>query len=547
MIAPLLSLLLLAATDATQTVRFESYATVHSIGVEWHITGDANHNAACRVRYRAQGEDAWRDAMPLLRIDYAWWYHKDKADAPTNMLAGSLFFLEPGTTYELQLTRTDPDGGDATKTLTVATRPIPALPTRGRTREIGPDGLKAAQKAAQPGDVFLLRSGQYGVLSLNRAGAPGKYIAWKAAPGAEVRVEGVNVNASHVWIEGMQMTHREYAPGVRGQANTTDVVIQRNTFNGFHYTIVPHGSSRAWHITDNVIVGDNDPGLTGRQSMSGEGIELNFSRDHVVAYNRISRVADGISYPHTNCDIYGNDIFDVSDDGIEPDYGWSNIRIWGNRIYNYQHAALSFQPMKSGPWYFIRNQIIGTGEIFKLRVQDRFVLINNTFVRWNGIDPQMRMHHLLTAMTRNNLFISLGDEKPVWGAVDCNAPQYCLPNIYTTNWKTDVDHDGFDWGNAKRAFRWANSEQYADLATFSSAVGIEQNGVRVHRDRIFEQLEMPAAPGPTRPQVLTLKRGCSAVDAGVALPNILEQFIGKAPDLGAHELGAAPAQYGPRP
>ncbi len=61
------------------------------------------------------------------------------------------------------------------------------------------------------------------------------------------------------------------------------------------------------------VAGDNDP-VTG--GISGEGIELNHSSGHVVAYNSITRTADGVSYPDRNCDIYGNDIFDVSDDGL---------------------------------------------------------------------------------------------------------------------------------------------------------------------------------------------------------------------------------------
>jgi hypothetical protein len=37
------------------------------------------------------------------------------------------------------------------------------------------------------------------------------------------------------------------------------------------------------------------------------------------------------------------------------------------------------------------------------------------------------------------------------------------------------------------------------------------------------------------------------VDAGVAIPNITDGFSGKAPDLGAYEVGAPAPQYGPRP
>ena len=39
----------------------------------------------------------------------------------------------------------------------------------------------------------------------------------------------------------------------------------------------------------------------------------------------------------------------------------------------------------------------------------------------------------------------------------------------------------------------------------------------------------------------------AAVDAGVVIPNITDGFTGKAPDLGAYELGALLPQYGPRP
>ena len=43
-----------------------------------------------------------------------------------------------------------------------------------------------------------------------------------------------------------------------------------------------------------------------------------------------------------------------------------------------------------------------------------------------------------------------------------------------------------------------------------------------------------------------LKPQSAAVDAGVALPNITDGFAGKAPDLGAVELGQPMPHYGPR-
>src|SRR4029079_5998208 len=44
-----------------------------------------------------------------------------------------------------------------------------------------------------------------------------------------------------------------------------------------------------------------------------------------------------------------------------------------------------------------------------------------------------------------------------------------------------------------------------------------------------------------------LKPGAAAVDRGVALANVTDGFAGRAPDLGAIELGQAPPHYGPRP
>ena len=43
-----------------------------------------------------------------------------------------------------------------------------------------------------------------------------------------------------------------------------------------------------------------------------------------------------------------------------------------------------------------------------------------------------------------------------------------------------------------------------------------------------------------------LKPGSAAIDAGMELPSITDGFTGKAPDLGAYELGRPLPHYGPR-
>ena len=62
------------------------------------------------------------------------------------------------------------------------------------------------------------------------------------------------------------------------------------------------------------------------------------------------------------------------------------------------------------------------------------------------------------------------------------------------------------------------------------------------------QVEFPDPAVPERPVPdLRIRAGSAAVDAGVALLNINDQYRGKAPDLGAYEEGQALPIYGPRP
>jgi hypothetical protein len=53
-------------------------------------------------------------------------------------------------------------------------------------------------------------------------------------------------------------------------------------------------------------------------------------------------------------------------------------------------------------------------------------------------------------------------------------------------------------------------------------------------------------PARVEPQHLPLKASGKAVDAGVVVPNVSDDFEGKAPDLGAYEFGRELPHYGPR-
>ena len=609
---------------ATTPGALRQYATIHSIGIEWDIAGDSNHNATCKVQYRAKGAADWKDALPLFRVDYAWYYSTAKAKEPKNMFAGSLMFLRPATEYDIRLELADPDGGNAAKEIAVATRPVPAMPKGGRTLYVvpgegggagpegkppsaasfgaGPEGkppssasfgagteadpfkgVAAADAAAQPGDILRLRPGAYGDVQLNKPGAEGgRYVVWTVAGGGEAVFKSVKLNGSFIWLDGLTLKRAERKNGVTtaGQA-VIGAVVTRCNIDGYHYCIILNRQCRDWHIADNVIKGSKtwpytpnpklDPKDDENHPLSGEGVELAESiGGHVVCYNRISHTADGVSYPGHDTDIYGNDIFNVTDDSLEPDRGWANVRMWGNRLHDFGNAALSFQPMNCGPWYFVRNQIIGTmhrdtelrsPDIFKFRVQDRFALVNNTLVFGKYAD--VYCDSLFNSLCRNNLFISSTGFKPIWVAMryrekdgSLNSPTVVMP-IHRPGWKTDMDYNGYDWGPDTKDWKtpvfrydgWTPDIQknyFVDLKSFSESVGVEKHGLRVNKADVFDQWPVPTDVGDVGPVLLLLKKDGPAIDAGSSLPNIAERFGGKAPDLGAFEFGGPLPHYGPR-
>jgi hypothetical protein len=95
--------------------------TVHALGVQVLIAGDANRNAAIGVRYREYGAVQWRQGPPLMRV-----FPENLSVAVPEQFAGSIFDLVPATTYEIELSALDSDGPVAERlVLTATTRAIP--------------------------------------------------------------------------------------------------------------------------------------------------------------------------------------------------------------------------------------------------------------------------------------------------------------------------------------------------------------------------------------------------------------------------------------
>jgi hypothetical protein len=91
--------------------------------------------------------------------------------------------------------------------------------------------------------------------------------------------------------------------------------------------------------------------------------------------------------------------------------------------------------------------------------------------------------------------------------------------------------------------------RFKTLKEYSEATGQDRHSVMVDYD-VFQKV---SPPGPD-PRTLykpadfdfQLRPGSAAVDAGVRLTGVNDDFTGRAPDLGALELGRPVPHYGPR-
>jgi hypothetical protein len=319
------------------------------------------------------------------------------------------------------------------------------------------------------------------------------------------------------------------------QATISNVVLSRNRFEGYKHSIRAGPRTSGWYIADNTIRGDKQLGATGTLRLDGEGVELGHGSNHEVAFNSITLVADGVSFPEENCDIYGNDIYNTTDDGIELDGGQANTRVWQNRIHNASNNGIAFQPQSGAPWYIIRNQVINSQEsIFKFREGDRLVAAHNTFVNWGAVIDHWA-YQMLNGITRNNLWIS-ANNGPIW-----------LRGDGPMSWQTNLDYDGFDWGTNGQPFD-VNGTKYSSVVALAAGTGQETHGIRINARTCLETFNVPGPPPLTTvpPQLLTLQATCNAVDAGVVIPNLTGSYTGAAPDLGAYERGGVAPQYGVR-
>ena len=332
--------------------------TLQCAGFEWYIEGDDNRSAEVAVSFREQGTTAWREGLPLLRLQHERIVHDPAGidfTAP-NMFAGSIFGLEPGETYECRFVMTDQDGVTGTKerTALVTTRVEPRASSTGRVRHVYPPGWEGEKVEPsytgimhafygpgrglwqpadiEPGDIILVHGGTYlsdrrryyepmwmhfhGCYHLTKSGTPDQPIVIRAAGDGEVVLDGGGVYrlfdvmfADYIHFEGLTIRNCEIGilAGLRYTEGCDGLVVRNCRFEDVGCAInAQFPGSRNFYIADNVMLGREKPdvlrgwtGLWRRHTVGLSDLQSFIAVDingqgHVVCHNYIAYFHDGI-------------------------------------------------------------------------------------------------------------------------------------------------------------------------------------------------------------------------------------------------------------
>jgi hypothetical protein len=583
--------------------------TLHCLGAYWMIKGDDNKNAKIEMEYRKAGDPDWRRSMPMFRVekgapmgemmdegDAKAFGRKSLLEIPKDawLFAGSIVNLVPETEYELKLSLSDPDGGKEERVLKCKTIGEPKAPENMRKIYVKADKLKkkghaqdgsdenrapgngsesepfkdiaSAIKVAEPGDLVLIHGGIYPeTLKITTSGEPGKPIIFRGIGDGAVVIDaqgkddipgarGIEAIGVHdVWFEKLSICYARY--GFVGHESAR-IVIRRCHFyqidEGIAVTGNKTGNVEGFFISDNVLEGCHytwvDPeGPDGRRSFEHlhqwqsecRGIEIT-GRGHEICYNRLHRFKDTLdSFPSQRCeaiDFHNNDCSEAIDDGIEMDFSERNTRCFENRFTDV-FSGISVQPVFGGPVYVFRNVVYGVWDhAFKLHNHPSgAIFFHNTIVRKgipNVVETPASPHN---CVFRNNLHVGIRGKYAAHfdpTMIDC-----------------DFDYDGFAGGPWQILLKW-NGVFYNTLDDVKAKAPVYKHAVLVDLANVFESgLKVPDGNVvfDSSKVDLRLKAGTEAIDAGEVLPGFNDGFKGKAPDLGAYELGDELPQYGPRP
>ena len=358
--------------------------TVRSIGLEWEIGGDLNRNASVEVYYRQAGSTDWREGLPLFRLHNETVPAEnatdpDNANRPPeesafyyvtpNMFTGSIFDLQPDTSYEVRMRMLDPDGvrGQAEQSVEVRTRPIPRRYGGGDVYHVYPVGWEGLRD--EPSFEGLLRAYNYGA----------EHADWNHAYEPRVRPgDTVMVHAGEYKADRFEYgNYTRNGPGVGGPGygvpfDGTYLLTGQGTAER-PITIMASGDGEVWfdgdgnHMLFNVQVADYHifDGINIRNTNIAydAGIKrIAGARGLTIVNSRIEEVGVAVQ-----TDFEGSRDFYIADNTIvgrvsaDNLVGWTGAGVWVDRP-DWPADLSSFQGIR----------LYGPGHVVEYNTVERF-------------------------------------------------------------------------------------------------------------------------------------------------------------------------------
>ncbi len=399
----------------------------------------------------------------------------------------------------------------------------------------------------------------FGVIDVRVDGQPGKPIVIRSAGDGEVMIEGGDryamfdtTHANHVWIKDIKLRNTECAvlTGLYpfGRAPHGLIVTGLDGENVRMGVYGDESTAENWYITDNRFIGRANGTMGMNNHTSPFGINV-CGRGHVVAYNHLEWFQDGIdlgwwdrstSYQKNDftasVDVHNNYVFGSGDNSLEADGSYFNGRFFDNAFLTCNSPSTQSTP--GGPYYFIRNLFYCDGGGWKL--PRAIISLHNLYTS----PHQLSRHRSNTNRFLNNLYVVAPARlrRPPVAIVSSKEPQ---SGAYS-------DYNGLRLvpkAQEERPFVMGKDKAFATLAEYAKSTGLEQHSVIIPGfDELFVNVPEPEKEKryPLDGLDFRLKPDTPAIDAGVVIPNINEDFSGKAPDLGPIEHGKPMPQYGPR-
>ena len=537
----LILVLLLMTTNISKSYsadenNFYTVSTYECIGLYFK----SPETSQCNVQFRQTGTSIWQDGYPLVH------------DPRDNEYRGSIVGLKSNTAYDIKINLNNKNYELTCKTkndrfpigkITYLEDGIHSKPLV-ITESGSPKGYHLITPAEGSRATFDVRNAEDYTCVIDA-----DYVIIRGVEFSNAAIHGVLIKSRRHdnVIEDCHFTFwgRIGGPKTYGNQGNTDsaiyaergsgnLTIQRNLIEN------PRGGSNDWD--------------TGHPS-GPQAITLNNSSGgNVIRYNEIRSTEDhgfndaiggGSNFsfegsPNRDSDIYGNIIANVWDDAIESEGANMNVRIWNNYIEKtFQHIATACT--SKGPLYIFRN-VFGEsrhthrdplgGSMIKVGQRDEFgggrkFVFHNTAIQPKGAFHVFSGHVNPNTVTRNNIF-------------DCPGR---LTSSRQVDTPCDFDYDlftGMDRGIARERHGIRGNPSFIKSYALEFYPSSTTTTIKWGKVKMQQGVKTVTLTDP----VITVPN--PVVDSGVKLPNFNDDYTGKAPDLGAFEIGRPPIRFGRR-